>query len=136
MLVDRLKIPDFLAKKRGPDIADAQARQTHVSYGSHPVHSANEVRRAGIRARERLGLVRCPTLILHGAKDRVCPVANAWRVAEHLGTDDCRVVIFPRSRHILTRDLEQRAVAGELRAFLSRIQRDGSTPAVHTPVEP
>ena len=56
--------------------------------------------------RQRLGQIRCPTLIIHGALDRVCPVSNAWRVAIQLGTKDVRVVILPRSQHIITRDVE------------------------------
>lgn len=121
-LAERLRLPDFLAPKSGPDIADEAARETHESYDSHPVHAAIEVFRAGIRMRERLAQICCPTLILHGARDRVCPVANAWRVGESLGTDDCRIVIFPRSRHILTRDIERAAVRREVVSFLTRIQ--------------
>jgi carboxylesterase len=125
-LVERLGIPDFLVpKKHGADIADAAARSTHVTYPFNPVHAAIDVRRAGLRMSARARDVRCPTLILHGAKDRVCPVANAWRVAEDLGTDDCRVVIFPRSRHILTRDFEKDAVRRELATFFERIRAAG-----------
>ena len=72
------------------------------------------------RLRERLGELRCPTLILHCARDRVCPVSNAWRVAERLGSEDCRVVILTRSRHILTRDREHAAVRREVSDFLAR----------------
>jgi esterase/lipase len=76
-----------------------------------------------------LSKVHCPTLILHGARDRVCPVENAWRVANLLGTSDVRVVILPRSQHIITRDVERDQVARELRDFYTRI-------AAQTPVEP
>lgn len=118
-LADWLRLPDFLAPKGRSDLGDEAARAAHVSYDSHPVHAAIEVLHAGARARELLPSVKCPTLILHGARDRVCPVANAWRVAQALGTDDSRVVIFPRSRHILTRDLERAQVRRELETFLS-----------------
>jgi carboxylesterase len=119
-LAERLHLPDFLAPKAGPDINDSELRRSHVSYNADPVHAAVEVLRAGERVRERLREVRCPTLILHGARDRVCPVSNAWRVAEQLGSEDCRVVIFPRSRHILTRDVEHAAVRREISDFLER----------------
>jgi len=125
-LAERLNLPDFLAPKGGPDITDDAARGTHVSYDSHPVRAAIEVRRAGARMRERVGQVRCPTLILHGARDRVCPVSNAWRVGESIGAKDCRVVVFPRSRHILTRDVERDAVREELRGFFERIRLAGT----------
>jgi carboxylesterase len=124
-----LHLPDFLMKKGGSDIADPEARQSQVSYTADPVHAAMDLERSGRALSERLGEIRCPTLILHGARDRVCPVENAWRVANLLGTRDVRVVVMPRSQHILTRDVERREVARELRDFYKRI-------ADQTPVEP
>ena len=125
-----LRIPDFLVKKKGgSDIADPAARSTQISYTADPVHAAIDLERAGRAIRERLSQVRCPTLIIHGALDRVCPVENAWRVANLLGTKDVRVVIMPRSHHIVTRDVEKAEVARELRNFYSRI-------TAQPPVEP
>jgi carboxylesterase len=124
-----LRLPDFLMKKGGSDISDADARRTQVSYTADPVHAAIDLERSGRALRERLAQVRCPTLILHGARDRICPVENAWRVASLLGTKDVRVVILPRSQHIITRDVERAEVARELRDFYTRI-------AAQTPVEP
>jgi len=124
-----LRLPDFLMRKGGSDIADPEARSTQVAYTADPVHAAIDLERSGRQLRERLGEVRCPTLLIHGALDRVCPVSNAWRVASLLGTRDVRVVILPRSRHIVTRDVERADVARELAAFYTRI-------AGQTPVEP
>jgi carboxylesterase len=124
-----LRIPDFLMKKGGSDIADPDARQSQISYTADPVHAAIDLERGGRLMRERFSQVRCPTLIIHGALDRVCPVSNAWRVANLLGTSDVRVVILPRSHHIVTRDVERADVARELREFYRKI-------ATQTPVEP
>lgn len=124
-----LHLPDFLLKKGGSNITDEAARQTQISYNADPAHAAIDLERAGRALRERLAGVRCPTLILHGALDGVCPVQNAWRVANLLGTRDVRVVILPRSQHIITRDVERGEVARELRDFYLRI-------AAQTPVEP
>ncbi|MBK7582805.1 MAG: alpha/beta fold hydrolase [Myxococcales bacterium] len=118
--VDLLKIPDFRMPKVAADLADPEARRTHLTYGQHPVHAAVEVERAGRALRARLSEVRVPTLILHGARDRVCPAKNAQAVASRLGTKDVRVVILPRSRHILTRDLERAQVLVELRQFFEQ----------------
>ncbi|HWZ89344.1 MAG TPA: alpha/beta fold hydrolase [Polyangiaceae bacterium] len=124
-----LRIPDFLMKKGSSDIADPDARQTQISYTADPVHAAIDLERSSRLMRERFALVRCPTLIIHGALDRVCPVANAWRVAAMLGTKDVRVVILPRSHHIVTRDVEHAEVARELREFFAKI-------AAQAPVDP
>ncbi len=124
-----LRIPDFLVRKTGSDITDPEARRTQISYTADPVHAAIDLERSGRLLRERLSRVRCPTLIIHGALDRVCPVANAWRVAGRLGTSDVRVVILPRSGHIVTRDVEKSHVARELRDFYTRV-------SAHIPVDP
>jgi len=124
-----LRLPDFLMAKGGSDIADLDARRSQISYTADPVHAAMDLERSARALRERLAQVRCPTLILHGALDRVCPVANAWRVANLLGTRDVRVVILPRSHHVITRDVERRDVGRELRDFYTRV-------AAQTPVEP
>ena len=124
-----LRIPDFLMKKGGSDIADPDARRTQISYTADPVHAAIDLERAGREMRAEFALIRCPTLIIHGALDQVCPVANAWRVANLLGTTDVRVVVLPRSHHIVTRDVERADVARELREFFRRI-------ADQMPVEP
>ncbi len=125
----KLRIPDFLMRKGGSDIADPEARRTQVAYTADPVHAAIDLERSGRGMRERFGQIRCPTLIIHGALDRVCPVSNAWRVASQLGTKDVRVVILPHSHHIITRDVERADVARELSAFYRRV-------AAQTPVEP
>jgi esterase/lipase len=55
---------------------------------------------------------------LHGALDAVAPVSNAWRVSVRLGAVQKKTVIFERSHHILTRDVEREAVRSEIEAFL------------------
>ena len=136
-----LRIPDFMMKKGESDIADPDARSTQISYTADPVHAAVDLEKNARLMRERFSQVRCPTLIVHGALDRVCPVANAWRVANLLGTSDVRVVILPRSHHVVTRDVERAQVARELNLFYSKIaaQTETTTPSgarFHTPVEP
>lgn len=118
--VKALRLPDFGFPKFAPDIADPQARRRHTTYPSQPVYCAIDVQDAAGRLREELGRITCPTLILHGAHDRVCPVSNAWRLAERLGSSDVEVRIFPRSRHVLTCDVERPQVQAAIEGFLRR----------------
>lgn len=120
--VDRFGIPDFSLPKVTADIADPEARRTHLTLSAQPVHAAVDVWSAGKRLRERLGELHFPTLILHGARDRVCPSANAGRVAARLGTTDPKVRVLWRSRHIITRDLERALVREELVEFFLRLR--------------
>ncbi|HEY6557518.1 MAG TPA: alpha/beta fold hydrolase [Polyangiaceae bacterium] len=123
LAVAALKLPDFAFPKVASDIGDAAARAKNLTYSAQPVHAAIEVLKGGQLMRRELGRVRCPTLILHGARDRVCPVANAHRVAKLLGSDDKRVVVFPRSHHILTRDADHPQVRAEMLRFLRGSRR-------------
>jgi carboxylesterase len=131
--VDRFGLRDFRVPKLTSDIADPAARRNHLTYPAQPVHAAISVQRAGAIVREELGRVRCPALIVHGARDRVCPVSNARRVLALLGSSHKRLVILPRSRHIITRDLERALLASELRAFLTGFAAPASQ---RVPVEP
>jgi carboxylesterase len=135
-LVDRIRfIPDFMmAKKNGPDLGDPAERAVHLTYNAQPIRSAISLLRAGEALAEELHRVRAPVLLLHGALDRVAPVENAWRVSVRLGSLRKRTVIFPRSRHILTRDVERDAVRSEIVRFLREISEDSD--AVQRPVLP
>lgn len=115
-----LGVPDFGMLKLTTDIADPEARRSHVSYRIQPTALAASVQEAGERLSRELFRIHRPTLILHGARDRVCPVENARQVAARLGTEDARVVVFPASRHILCRDIEKSAVRAELEKFFRR----------------
>lgn len=119
-LIDRLRLPDFSMPKSGPDLGDREQRVLHLTYNAQPLRAAISLMRAGELFAEELHRVRAPTLILHGALDRVTPVSNAWRVSVRLGSVDKRTVIFPRSHHILTRDVEREAVRREIAQFLRR----------------
>jgi carboxylesterase len=119
-LIDRLRLPDFWMAKSSSDLGDREQRALHLTYNAQPVRAAISLLRAGELFSQELHRVRAPTLILHGALDRVTPVSNAWRVSVRLGSVDKRTVIFPRSHHILTRDVEREAVRREITQFLLR----------------
>jgi carboxylesterase len=118
--VTAIGLTRFAFPKVGADIGDPDARRSHLGYGAHPVEAAADLLRAARRTRELLPHVRCPVLVVHGAKDRVCPVANAWRVAQRLGAPEVRVVVLPRSHHIVTRDREREQLFGVLQQFLGQ----------------
>jgi carboxylesterase len=110
----------FYLPKSGADIREPNARKKHLTYDVNPVKSAVEVLRAGRLVRGELSLVRCPTLVIHGQHDRVCPVSNAERFARALGTTDVEVAIMPRSGHIVTVDWDRGTVAERVDEFFAR----------------
>jgi carboxylesterase len=116
-----LRLPDFQMPKSASDIADPEARRTNLTYSGQPIHAAIDLVRAGRSVRRSLPFIRCPTFVAHGALDKVCPVANARRVADRIRSTDRTVVILPRSAHIITRDYDHAELGRELGAFLARI---------------
>jgi len=111
----------FYVPKAGADIRDVEARRSHMTYDVTPIRSAIEVLRAGRRVRAQLSRVTCPTLVIHGALDQVCPVGNAARFAQALGSSDVQVAIMPRSGHIVSADADRAAVAHLIERFLERV---------------
>ncbi len=125
-LVDYLRLPDFWMPKSGPDLGDREQRALHLTYSAQPVRAAISLLRAGERVSAELHRVKAPALILHGALDAVAPVSNAWRVAVRLGSIHKRTVLLPRSKHILTRDVERDTVRQELTLFLRQFSPTSS----------
>ncbi len=120
-LIDRFRLPDFSIPKAGADIADPNARANHLTSSRQPVHAAIEVLRAGERVERLLGQIRLPAFVAHGKHDRVCPVSNARRIEERLGSTEKTVVILPRSHHIVTRDYDRGTLRSELSRFIERL---------------
>jgi carboxylesterase len=122
---ERLELFDnrFYLPKDGSDIRDPIARRTHLTYALNPIRSAIEVLRAGRVVQGELHRVTCPTLVIHGRLDRVCPVENAYRFAHRLGTGDVTVRIMPGSGHIVTVDVDRAEVGRAVDAFIAKVAR-------------
>ena len=67
------------------------------------------------RSDERIGKVKAPLLILHGAFDRVVPLAQGERLLQ-LANEPKSLVRFPRGDH---NDLDAHGAQGVVREFLS-----------------
>ena len=116
------EVPDwYLLKLWSSDIRDPEMKKRVVSYDRDPLRAALEVYRGGRRVESKLSSIVCPTLILHGGKDRVCPSANAKLVASKLGSIDVTTRVFPKSGHLVAADLERHDVAAEVIRFVERI---------------
>jgi carboxylesterase len=138
-LVCGLGIRDFTTRKGGVDIRDPELRRTQITYDRQPAYAGNEVRLAGRRVESRLGSIRCPALIMHGQHDHVCPVSNARRVYQKLGTPswEKELVILPRSFHIITRDVEADVVRAHLEKFVAGLlAAQGESRRAQVPVDP
>jgi carboxylesterase len=115
-------MPDvYMLKPQAGDLVDGVAMGSLVTYDRHPLRAALEVYRAGARVREVVGRIACPSLVLHGRRDRVCSWKNATWLAERIGSRDVSVRIFEKSAHVLACDGEREEVASEVVRFLARL---------------
>jgi carboxylesterase len=122
-------MPDlYVQKPAAGDVVDRSVLGGLVTYDRHPLRAAIETYLAGPRVRAVVGQITCPTLILHGRHDRVCPWQNAVWLADHIGSKDVSVRIFERSAHVIASDFEREEVAREVGAFLDRCGRAQSLP--------
>ena len=121
--------PDwYLLKLWSSDVRDPEQRKRIASYDRDPLRAALEVYRAGVRVRERLGQITCPTLILHGARDRVCPASNVQLVAGALGSREVRTGTYAQSGHLVAADHDRAGVAATVAGFVASLAQP--------PVEP
>ena len=128
------KLPDwYLLKVWSSDVRDPEQKKRISSYDRDPLRAALEVYRAGVRVSQRLPEITCPTLILHGARDRVCPSSNVARVAGALGTSDVRTRIYARSGHLIAADHDRADVAATVASFVASLP---VTLPAQLPVEP
>ncbi len=119
--VTKVRLPDlYLARPFGPDIRDKTLAAMIGGYERHPIRAAMEVYRAGQRLRPRLSQITCPTLALHGERDRVCSVEASHELVSLLGTRDVRVRTYAKSAHMLALDHDREEVARDVIAFLER----------------
>jgi carboxylesterase len=128
-------LPDwYLLKLWDADLKDPVQRKKIRAYDRDPLRAALEVYRAGQRVRDRLREIECPTLILHGARDRVCPKTNVALVASALGTRDVRTRIYAKSAHLIAADHDRDDVAGTVTSFVESLA--ASRVRVAQPVDP
>lgn len=113
----------YLPKLGGADINDPLARREHPSFAVHPIRAAIEIMKLSRVVRARLGDITCPTLIMHGRDDKVCPPKNVSRLLARLGSKDVESVMLERSAHIITVDYEKDIVRERIEAFLRRVSR-------------
>jgi len=116
------KLPDwYLLKLWSSDVRDPEQKKKMTSYDCDPLRAALEVYRAGVHVQRRLAQIQCPTLILHGARDRVCPSSNVALAAAGLGTSEVRTRIYAESGHLIAADHDRVEVAATVASFVGSL---------------
>lgn len=109
-----------IPKGGGSDVGDAEARAMNPCMESIPLRAVGELVAFQAHVDPLLPRVRCPALVIAGARDTTVTVAGARRMAGRLG-GGARFVTLARSRHLVAIDVERERVAADVQAFLESI---------------
>lgn len=122
--VRRLPFADALPawpKPEGPDVSDPAVAASTPGYRAVPLLAAASIldgQKAALDCVERLGV---PVLVQHGRHDHIAPVKNAHRLMRCLHTPRRRLIVYPRSWHIITLDVEHEAVVADALGFVESL---------------
>ena len=108
----------FVEKKNGPDVSDAAVAAAMPSYDRTPISAAASMVKGQTLAMDRAARLSIPVLVMHGRHDHVAPLRNARMFLELLKTPKQRLIIYPKSWHILPLDLEHEQVQKDVLDFL------------------
>lgn len=101
--------------KLGSDVLDKITRRENPGYKRIPTAALAQLMEFMGVVDRALPAVKKPLLVLHGKRDHTAPVASAWRIAEQT---HARVVILPRSFHLIAADVERDRVADLVSDFV------------------
>jgi len=113
----RFVVP-FLPKKAGSDIRDPAARARHPSYDVMPLAAVRQLQHLQRHVRGRLGRIRAPLLVGHGAHDRTARPRDAEEIAASVSSPERKRLIFENSAHIVPVDHDGEALARAITEFL------------------
>lgn len=114
-------IQPFVLKATGPDVS--RPVTDYVGYDTVPVAGVAEVMKLIAHVKDDLTAVRCPLLIIHGQHDHTVPLENARYIHQAVSSTDKKLVVLPRSHHVVTLDVEHEALEEEVLAFVARASR-------------
>jgi carboxylesterase len=108
-------------------VADAEMRAANPCMDGVPLASIAALVGLQRHVDGLLPRVRCPSLVVAGALDHTVTVAGARHVARRLA-GGARLVVLPRSQHLVGIDVERDRCASEVQAFLDSLPARGPAP--------
>lgn len=98
------------------DIAEPGSQE--IAYKRLPTVAAAQMLAFCATARDELGEVKVPTLLIHSRNDHTASPRNVELIRKGLGTDRVEVVWLERSYHVITLDYDRHDVFARTLAFV------------------
>jgi carboxylesterase len=117
---------NLVVKKRsGADVADREMRRANPCMDAVPLAAVAALVDLQRHVDRLLPGVAAPALVLQGAHDHTVTLAGARRLARRIGSGPARLVVLPRSWHLVGIDVERDRVADEAARFLESLPLPG-----------
>lgn len=114
-------LPIVEKAESGGDVGDREGQQKNPTYPAMDLSAIGELGRLRDIAVERLGRIRCPTLLFHGANDHTVELDSTTEIASEISSDYIETVFLPHSQHILGLDVERDEIAAVTATFLDTV---------------
>ncbi len=116
----------FIQKVKKPldQYANQAADRQEWTYNERPMAGAHELLRIIRHTRTILQKVKCPLLIVDGAKDEIIDTACSRYVYDRVASAEKEILTLPESGHCLTIDGEWEMAAEKTFQFVDRYKKD------------
>lgn len=110
----------IVPKRGGSDVADPQMRAANPCLDGIPLAAVGELAALQRHVDALLPRIRCPSLVIAGAKDQTVTVGGARHLAHRIAGPS-RLVVLERSQHLVGIDVERERCASEVLSFLEHL---------------
>ncbi len=118
----------LVPKRGGSDVADPVMRAANPCLDAVPLRSVGELAELEEHVERLLARVRCPVLVVAGARDHTVTLAGARRLARRIG-ERARLVVLPRSQHLVAIDRDRDRCVAEVASFFDSLPVRGGARA-------
>lgn len=114
-------LPMFPKLGRSGGLVDPTHRAANPAYPVLPMRSGRQLLPFLLATRKLAGRVRQPSLVAHGAHDRITLPMGARQLARSLGSEQVWQLSLPRSAHVITLDHDRERLSAAAVAFLEQV---------------
>ncbi len=114
-----------IEKRAGSDVSDAEMRARNPCMTGIPLAGVAELQRLAREVDALLPSVAAPALVVAGARDHTVMVSGARRIAGRIGSGPARLVVLPRSWHLVGIDVERDRGAEVAAEFVAALPLPG-----------
>jgi carboxylesterase len=112
-------------KRAGSDVSDPEMRRRNPGLDGIPIGAVAELEALQRHVDRGLPGIAAPALVVHGAHDHTVTLGGARRLARRIGSGPARLVVLPRSWHLVGIDVERDRCAAAAAGFLSSLPLPG-----------